>query len=429
MGITREEKFILVDVVNNNNKFWYVELHDTGDVITRWGRVGDSGQSKTFPSAGERFLETKTREKTAKGYQPLRTVDGSKNTNESATSKPVSQSSLVSIAQSQINTNDTLTSQLVAKLAQANVHQILGATTLQYNETSGLFQTPLGVVTQDAINDARRLLTDISDFVVADNYGDARMPRVVSQYLMLIPQNIGRTKVDMRTMYPSLTAIQSQNSLLDSLEASLAQSIVAPKTDTPTPVEKVFDLRIHRVEDGRILDRIKKKYRDTVHGNHACAHLGIKTVFEVENGGMQKAFDSRGRPIGEVWELWHGTKIANLLSIMKTGLRVSPPRSANVTGKMFGNGIYASDQSTKALNYAYGYWDGKRSDNCYMFLLEMAMGKYYTPYSSSESFPKAGYDSTYAIGGRSGVSNNEMIVYKDFQCNLKYLIEFSPQGR
>ena len=42
--------------------------------------------------------------------------------------------------------------------------------------------------------------------------------------------------------------------------------------------------------------------------------------------------------------------------------RVPPANASHCTGRMFGNGVYFSDQSTKALNYAYGYWGGGDRD-------------------------------------------------------------------
>lgn len=59
-----------------------------------------------------------------------------------------------------------------------------------------------------------------------------------------------------------------------------------------------------------------------------------------------------------------------------------------------------------------------------MFLLDMAMGKYFVPPGPSDNLPKAGYDSTFAKPGHSGIQNEEMIVYRPSQCNPKYLIEF-----
>ena len=95
---------------------------------------------------------------------------------------------------------------------------------------------------------------------------------------------------------------------------------------------------------------------------------------------------------------------------------------------MFGDGLYFSDQATKSLNYSYGYWDGgAKDDHCFMFLADVAMGKTYTPTRTWGNLPHAGHDSTFAKAGVSGVANNEMIVYRTGQANLRYLIEFGPK--
>jgi poly [ADP-ribose] polymerase len=126
-----------------------------------------------------------------------------------------------------------------------------------------------------------------------------------------------------------------------------------------------------------------------------------------------------------VRELWHGTRASNLLSMLKSGFYIPPSNAPHVTGRMFGNGVYFSDQSTKALNYAYGYWSGQRETNCFMFLCDVAMGREYTPPGPSSNLPMSGYDSTFAKAGQSSVANNEMIVYKTCQVNPRYLIEFA----
>ena len=94
------------------------------------------------------------------------------------------------------------------------------------------------------------------------------------------------------------------------------------------------------------------------------------------------------------------------------------------TGRLFGDGVYFSDQSTKALNYSNGYWSGNKENNCFMFLGLVAIGKYYVPKSTGEKLPKQGFDSTWAKPGISSIQNNEMIVYNLSQINLQYLVEF-----
>jgi predicted DNA-binding WGR domain protein len=48
MLILREEHFVCTDVDRNNNKFLIIQEHDNCSVTSKWGRVGDSAQSKTW---------------------------------------------------------------------------------------------------------------------------------------------------------------------------------------------------------------------------------------------------------------------------------------------------------------------------------------------------------------------------------------------
>jgi poly [ADP-ribose] polymerase 2/3/4 len=124
--------------------------------------------------------------------------------------------------------------------------------------------------------------------------------------------------------------------------------------------------------------------------------------------------------------LWHGTRSSNLLSILKNGLMIPKANAAHCTGRMFGDGIYTSLQSTKALNYATDFWNksGSANQRTFMFLCEVALGKMYEPTSRAVSFPKTGTNSTWVDAGKCGVMNHECIVYDTAQINLKYLCEF-----
>jgi poly [ADP-ribose] polymerase len=139
---------------------------------------------------------------------------------------------------------------------------------------------------------------------------------------------------------------------------------------------------------------------------------------------MEQEWNNDGAKMTNIWELWHGSSCSNLLSIMSKGFIIPPSTSSNVTGRMFSNGVYASSISTKALGYSTGYW-GKSSYNRYfMFVVDMAMGRYFVPPGPSNNLPKPGYDSTFAKPGLSGIQNEEMIVYRLSQVRPKYLVEF-----
>jgi poly [ADP-ribose] polymerase len=120
-----------------------------------------------------------------------------------------------------------------------------------------------------------------------------------------------------------------------------------------------------------------------------------------------------------------------MLSILKVGFII--PRSGGsiyVCGRMFGDGCYFSDQSTKAIRYATGAWGGGGArDRKFMLLNHVAMGKEYIPRSSFSGKPPAGFDSTFAKAGFSGVQNNEMIVYSLAQIDPLRLVEFTMGGK
>ena len=137
-----------------------------------------------------------------------------------------------------------------------------------------------------------------------------------------------------------------------------------------------------------------------------------------------EAFNKQGRPLGSLFQVFHGSSTANYLSVLRSGLRCSPPRSTHLTGAMFGGrSIYTSDQSTKALRYCIGSWGGGRFDRTFLLVADIAMGKYYVPSGADSNLPKKGYDSTFAKANVSGVMNNELVIYRDYQINLTHLIE------
>lgn len=422
----RSDRYILADIASNSNKFWNITLFDDHRVETLWGRVGEAGQRKAFPypdpARAAQFYESKCREKERKGYRPQRTVEA-----DGAPGRAARGGELAAVAREQIAAGCPVTAELVAVLARENIHQILSRTTMTYDTSRGTFSTPLGIVTQDAILEARRLLTAIGSFVAAAAYDNPGLTRSLNDYLMIVPQDIGRRRPDPRQLYPDLAAVQRQNDLLDALDASLQQVVGPAGARAAGP--RVFDCSLSLVEDGRELDRIRRKYRQTQQSIHGSSLLDVRRAFLVEIAPMRRAFEQDGLKLSNVWELWHGTKKGNLLSILSRGFVIPPSNAPHCTGRLFGNGCYFSDQSTKSLNYSWGHWDGKYDPNCFMFLCNVGMGRFHVPKGAGESLPKRGRDSTFAQAGKSGVLNNEMIVYRTSQIDPVFLVEFSPGGR
>ena len=440
----RKINLVKSDPVNNNNKFWRGTEFDNGDVLCEWGRVGDSGQSKIFPGVGGSFLDKKVREKKTSGrndeiaYREVDIIDSVvPNIKPSNQPKAINGSNLAEIAKKQIKSSSKSKEivDLIEFFTKVNVHNITSFSggQITYNIDTGMFQTPMGLVSQATIDDARNILSEIGDCVSNGDYGNALLEHTRS-YLMKIPQDIGRHKLDIKNFWADTNKVQAQNSVLDGLQASLVQA-TTPKKGSSDVVkedkeEQVFNTELEIVNDPKIIKRLFDNYEWAKSNQHSCHNYRPKKVWEVHIKAMRDSYRSFGKSLSNQIEGYHGTGAENILSLLKTGFLVRPPKNAKIAGKMFGPGTYTAPchvqgSSTKALNYATGHWTGKSSSRVFMFVCDVAMGKFYTPSAPCNNVPH-GYDSCWAKGGyKSGVLNDECIVYKEAQIDIKYLMEFN----
>ena len=410
----------------NNNKFYYIELNDE-DVITRYGRVGDAGVTLSKPSVGLKGFEKLIRSKLAKGY-----VEVPLDLDSDTTVIPTDgNQDVMLIALSQINSDDE-SKDLIKKLVARNIHNITSSTKITFNASTGLFKTPLGVVTKEGVDKAIELLNDLSNLVDDnDKYikNENKVRQLSESYYSIIP-----TIVDnLRSISGHLTSnrkLSSQydicNALLQSLDiikADRDKKIDEVKQDISVP--KIFDTTLKKLNDKKEFDRIVKYFEQSKNSQHGRTTSGakIKNIYCINIASDDKAYRD---DLPNQMELWHGTKVVNILSILKSGLLMPKYSPGSVTGYMFGQGLYFAKQSSKSLNYCDGmYWNSSsRSDNkIYMFVADIAMGNYQVPSSSRSKMPDAGYDSYWAQPGKSGIMNDEMIVFKNEQIKLKYLLE------
>lgn len=63
------KKIEMENTTDGHNKMWIGHLFDNDLVVTEWAKIGYPTQSKSFPNAGEEFLEKKVNEKLSKGYE------------------------------------------------------------------------------------------------------------------------------------------------------------------------------------------------------------------------------------------------------------------------------------------------------------------------------------------------------------------------
>ena len=411
--VVEKRRFLNVDVTKNMNRWWEIELHDNDDVFTRWARVGNKTQTADFPGAGRRKFDGEIRKKEKKGYTEAKTIEAG------ASVKSVGSNELHSIAKAQLcKSSNPILENLVQRFVQTNVHKITENTTITYNTDTGLFSTPLGIVTLEGIDEARTTLAEIAKLVRKRRY-DSELNRLTGQYLRLVPQRVGR-KLVVEDLFPDEDAIQKQNDLLDSLKSSneALNSTKVVKTDSGKTIETVFKVDLDVLEDKRERDRIIKYFNDSKKSMHNYDSVKVREIFSIKIHDMYKNFNSTLKPIKEVF---HGTSQANCLSILKSGLKVSPPSTAAIAGKAFGNGIYGAINSTKSLGYTFGRWgQGRYGDAGWLFICDFAMGRIQDAKIAHSL--QHGYDSLWAKAG-DRFYNDELIVYKNNQVNIKYLLE------
>ena len=434
----KTERLICCDVDQNNNKYWNGYVLQNGDGYCVWGRVNKAPQHEYYAygniSAATAWLDKKSYEKQHKSggkesYTLQKTIAAGSCgvVKQSSSSGVVQGSSLKALAAQQIQ-SDPEAKKLVTWLADINVHQITKNTQITYNVATGSFSTPLGLVTPDGLSDARLILADIEDYVDAHDWENPKYKKLLSNYLRIVPQDLGMTRGWHTTFLAGSNALQKQASILDALEAALLPTGgTAAAQAGPVQSEQVFNVTLETVTDAAVIARITAKYNKEK-GDHSDvrAYKPFK-VWTIHINTVRSAYQKDGAKLDNNWELWHGTKASNLLSILKAGL-IIPKSYAN--GWNYGQGVYFSDQSTKSIRYATGHISGDYSniDRTFMLLANVGMGKYYIPksgVSTGKSFyVPPGHDSTFAKGGESGVQNNEMIVYRTSQADLAYLIEF-----
>ena len=163
----------------------------------------------------------------------------------------------------------------------------------------------------------------------------------------------------------------------------------------------------------------------------------FRKAWRVKNLKTQDRFDKfvEENNIKDTRLLFHGSRSENFWSIIKTGL-VLRPTNAVITGKMFGYGCYYAPKCAKSIGYTSlsgSYWAHGGNNTAYMALFDVAYGtpydvynfdsKYYNlDYNRLQQF-KPGANCLHAHADRGMLRNDEIVVYKEEQMTIKYLIE------
>lgn len=418
---------IMFDTKANSNKFYEMIMNDSGQINVRFGRVG-GGEQRTSYSGGKAKYDSLLKSKIKKGYREaqLEII----NSSEGLTQKV----NILDVALKQIHCLDDISRKLVETIARENIHNITSNSNVKFDEKDGLFKTPLGVVKKVAVEEAMVILDTIDAMLLNSSTvpDEDALIRLNEDYFMLIPNKVSNAR-DKRDLLFTQANTNAQRevckALIDTLD--LIQDLKDRKEETEEKkeeIQKVFDVQISELADYDTINEIVKYYNESKNSQHGGRIMGsqVKNIYKVALNSQQEPFALAEKELGNVHKLWHGTRVANLLSIMGKGLLMPDNSPGAKAGAMFSNGLYFAPQSSKSINYCDGmYWTGGNGNNgkVFMFLASVAVGKEYIPKGPTSARPPQGYDSYWAKPGISGIRNDEVIVFRGDQIRLDYLLE------
>ena len=400
MSEIKPRYLVMVTASANNNKYYKQIPH--GDSWTaEYGRVGSSPQRREYSMSQ---WESKYREKIKKGY--------------------VDQSELVEDL-IQVEAKDKSEYKKIENKAIAEIVDRLQS--MARKAISDNYTISSNKVTQAMVDEAQNIITDLLDIHKLEDFNNMLLKLFVT-----IPRKMGNVKYYLATTNVDFSdIIQREQDLLDVMKGQVIQHQVEEK---PNEAEKY---------NNKILEKLGLEFSECDNNDIAiiksslgsCADKFYK-AWKVKNIQTQKKFDDfiKNNNISNTKLLFHGSRNENWWSIINTGL-VLKPTNAVITGKMFGYGIYYAPKARKSLGYTSlsgSYWAKGNANSGFMALMDVAYGKPFDVYSFDSRYYNFNYNELqkccpganclHAHEG-SMLRNDEIIVYKEEQSTIKYLIE------
>lgn len=302
--------------------------------------------------------------------------------------------------------------------------QNLARETIQKNYT-----VKASSVTQDMVDAAQEIIDELanSHFTI-EAFND-----ILLRLFTVIPRKMGNVRDYLANKPEDFAQIISKEQ--DLLDVMRGQIYVKPEVEPDESVEK---------KSQTILEELGLEMEETTDDDVAMIKFlmnesagKFRKAWKVKNIKTQERFDKfvAENNIKDTRLLFHGSRSENFWSIIKTGL-VLRPTNAIITGKMYGFGIYFAPKCQKSIGYTSlsgSYWARGNNNVAYMALFEVAYGtpydvynfdnKYYNlDYNKLQQF-KPGANCLHAHADKGMLRNDEIIVYKEDQLTIKYLIE------
>ncbi|THC94070.1 hypothetical protein EYZ11_006440 [Aspergillus tanneri] len=412
----------------NSNKFYRIQLlvDSTASSYltwTRWGRVGEHGQSfilgdNTLEGAEAEF---KKKFKDKSGLTWENRLDPPKkgkytfierNYEEEDDSEGQDDAEKAAVKENKPKVESALPApvQDVISFIFNPAHFQSAMASMSYDAQ----KLPLGKLSKRTLRNGFQILKDLSELIssprlAASKYSTnfaAATEDLSNQYFTTIPHVFGRHRPPVLT---SDAQIKKEIELLEALtDMEVANGIMKESRDAETVHQLDRQFQSLGLQEMTPLDRKSTEFDELANylsrsrGSTHHLHYNIINIFRIERDGENKRFQSseysKRKPSNRRL-LWHGSRSTNYGGILSQGLRIAPPE-APVSGYMFGKGVYFADMSTKSANYC---WASSSANVGLLLLCDVELGEpmqelYDSDYNAGDNAKAKGKIATLGMG-------------------------------
>uniref|UniRef100_A0A8B8BUJ9 Poly [ADP-ribose] polymerase n=1 Tax=Crassostrea virginica TaxID=6565 RepID=A0A8B8BUJ9_CRAVI len=455
------------NIGHNNNKYYVIQvLKRVGApsfyAWNRWGRVGESGSNAmkgpfgTADAAIKDFTK-KFKDKTGNSWDDRDTfVPKTKKytmiemslEDEDETDAPAQAAVSKSTGPTEKCTLDVPTQDLLKLIFN---HDMFKDAMKSFD--IDVKKMPLGKLSKTQIARGFEVLEELEKAV--DSKNKKKMMELSSKFYTVIPHDFGRR---VPPVMDTLEIIRQKYDMLLVLgDIEIAQTLekekekIASKDSAKQPHPLDIDYNLLKCEL-KLLDPKSKEYKILETYTKETGNKGgwrvpkIKHIWSMRRDGEDKRFKAHDK-ITNRKLLWHGTNVAVVAAILKSGLRIMPHSGGRV-----GSGIYFASENSKSAGYVRC-----AGNTGIMFLNEVALGKehHITMDDWTLKAAPSGYDCIIAKGwtepdpkkdtkikldgkeivvpqgvplsqaayaNKSSFSQSEYLVYKESQNMMRYLV-------
>ncbi|BEI80766.1 hypothetical protein CcaverHIS002_0112950 [Cutaneotrichosporon cavernicola] len=366
---------------NNNNKFYRVQLLHRGTSYktwTRWGRVGEMGQSSilgggTLPDALTNFNK-KFKDKSGLNWaqrndnpKPKKYTFIEKSYDDDSDDEAGDDVKEEEDEEEWVPPESKLdlpTQELMALIFNA---KYMNAAMADLNYDAN--KMPLGKLSKSTILKGFQVLKDLARCTERRTGLPLRCSPIASTRTS--PHDFGRNRPP---IINNEIMLKREVELLESL-GDMKEAAAIMKAERPKDTMHVYDRQFDSLgmEEMSVLDKESTEFKElsayllNSKGATHAVNYKVEDIFRIERAGETKRFDESIYPTipSDRRLLWHGSRATNFGGILSQGLRIAPPE-APVSGYMVScvmfnadsslvKGIYLADMSSKSVNYCCSY--------------------------------------------------------------------------